>query len=197
MLRVGLTGGIGSGKSEVARLLREKGAVVIDSDRLARDVVQPGTEGFDRVVAEFGTDVVDASGHLDRPRLASIVFADAAAREKLNAIVHPLVRVAAESASRDAPQHAVVVQDVPLLVESGLVDQFDAVIVVATPPETQLHRLVTGRAMSEDDARARIAAQASLADKMAVADFVVDNTGTLEELSERVDSLWEQLLRMA
>ncbi len=197
MLRVGLTGGIGSGKSEVARLLRERGAVVIDSDELAREVVQPGTEGFDEVAGEFGPDIVDAGGQIDRARLASIVFADAGARARLNAIVHPRVRNAAETAIRDVPPDAVVVQDVPLLVEAGLVDQFDVVVVVATSPEAQLERLVGVRGMSEDDARARIAAQAPLADKVAVADFVVVNEGTLDELRERVDSLWAELLRLA
>jgi dephospho-CoA kinase len=197
MLRVGLTGGIGSGKSEVARLLREHGAVVIDSDQLAREVVEHGTEGFDRVVAEFGQVVVDESGDLDRARLASIVFADASARERLNAIVHPLVRQAAETAMRDAPDDAVVVQDVPLLVEAGLVDEFDVVVVVAASPEAQRKRLVGSRRMSEEDARARIAAQAPLAEKVAVADFLIVNEGSLGELRERVDSLWAELLRLA
>ena len=197
MLRVGLTGGIGSGKSEVARLLREHGAVVIDSDQLAREVVQPGTEGFDQVVSEFGTDVLDATGQIDRARLASMVFSDAGARQTLNAIVHPLVRQAAETATRAAPDDAVVVQDVPLLVEAGLVDEFDVVVVVAASPEEQRKRLVGSRRMSEEDARARIAAQAPLAEKVAVADFLIVNEGTLDELSERVDSLWAELLRLA
>ncbi len=193
MLRVGLTGGIGSGKSEVARLLAAHGALVVDSDALAREVVAPGTPGLAAVVAEFGAEMLRPDGSLDRERLAAVVFADAAARQRLNAIVHPLVGVAAAERVAAAPPDAVVVHDVPLLVEAGMAAAFDVVVVVDAPVEAQLARLTGPRGMSRADAEARIAAQAAREERLAVADHVVRNDGTLAELAERVAALWTVL----
>jgi dephospho-CoA kinase len=193
VLRVGLTGGIGSGKSEVARLLAAKGAYVVDSDALARAAVAPGTPGLAAVVEAFGPEVLTADGALDRERLAALVFADPAARERLNAIVHPLVGAAAAAAVADAPDDAIVVHDVPLLVETGMAPAFDVVVVVDAPDAVRLHRLTTVRGMTEDDARARMNAQATRADRLKVADHTVDNDGTLADLEARVDDLWRAL----
>lgn len=195
MVRVGLTGGIGSGKSEVSRRLAARGAVVIDSDAIAREVVEPGTAGLAAVVEEFGPRVLTADGRLDREGLAAIVFGDDAARARLNAIVHPLVGAEAARLLADVPPDAVVVHDVPLLVEVGMAGSFDLVVVVAASPETQLQRLVDRRGMSEADARARIAAQLPLDAKVAVADVVIANDGDLASLDAQVAALWERLLR--
>jgi len=200
VLTVGLTGGIGSGKSEVARRLAGRGAVVVDSDAIAREVVEPGTVGLERVVAEFGTGVVAADGSLDRPALARIVFDDDAARARLNAIVHPLVgeevlRRMAAAAERDPD--AVVVNDVPLLVEGGMSDRYDVVVVVDADPEVALRRLVDLRGMTEADARARIAAQAGREERLAAADHVITNHGDLAELDAAVDQLWAALAERA
>src|SRR3954470_18954300 len=196
VLTVGLTGGIGSGKSEVSRRLRELGAVVIDADAVAREVVEPGTPGLAAVVAEFGEDVLRANGQLDREGLGRIVFGDPEKLARLNAIVHPLVgeRIAARMAEveRDHPD-GVVVYDVPLLVENDLAGGYDVVLVVAASPETQLRRLVQQRGMSEEDARARIAAQAPLEAKLAVADIVIHNDGPLADLDARVREVWADL----
>lgn len=197
MLRVGLTGGIGSGKSEVARLLAERGAVVIDSDELAREVVEPGTPGLAAVVEAFGPEVLTPEGRLDRERLAGIVFADPAALDRLNAIVHPLVGAAAAQRLTGVPDDAVVVQDVPLLVEAGLTAGWDLIVVVAASPATQLDRLVRLRGMDQAAAQARIAAQAPLAAKVAVADVVIDNNGSREALVAQVDALWRRLRQPA
>lgn len=193
---VGLTGGIGSGKSAVSRLLAEHGAVVLDADVMAREVVEPGTPGLAAVVEAFGPEVLRADGSLDRERLGQRVFSDPAELARLNAIVHPRVaeRYAALVAEAQASGAEVVVHDVPLLVENGLQGAYDAVVVVAAQPQTQLDRLVRLRGMSEQDARARIAAQAPLADKLAVATHVISNDGPLDELAPQVDRLWEQLL---
>ena len=195
MRTVGLTGGIGSGKSAVSRLLAERGAVIIDADLVAREVVEPGTPGLAAVVAEFGDDVLREDGSLDRPGLGAIVFADASALKRLNAIVHPLVgeRTAEQlQRARDAGAE-VVVHDVPLLVENGLQDMYDEVVVVAASPETQLHRLVQLRGMDEQEARQRIEAQAPLADKLAVATHVIHNDGPIEQLAPQVDAVWGAL----
>ncbi|NDU77393.1 dephospho-CoA kinase [Actinomadura sp. DSM 109109] len=197
MLKVGLTGGIGSGKSEVARRLREHGAVVIDADRIAREVVEPGTPGLAAVAAEFGDDVLLPSGALDREKVGRIVFADADRLAALNAIVHPLVGERMQELMDSAPADAVVVYDVPLLVENGLAGMYDEVVVVDAPEETQLDRLVARRGMTEEDARARMAAQASRAERRAVATHVIDNSGGLADLTARVDALWESLVRRA
>ena len=200
MLLVGLTGGIGSGKSEVARLLAAHGAVIVDADVIAREVVQPGSPGLAAVVEEFGSDVLAGDGSLDRDRMAAIVFADSGARARLNAIVHPLIgaltfeRIAAAG---EADPHAVVVNDVPLLVEAGLQERYDVVVVVATDPQTQVARLVEQRGMTEADATARIAVQAPLADKVAVADYVIDNNGDRAALAQRVEEVWADLAARA
>ncbi|MEI5099969.1 dephospho-CoA kinase [Streptomyces sp. PmtG] len=193
MLKVGLTGGIGAGKSEVSRLLVAAGAVLIDADRIARDVVEPGTDGLARIVETFGEDVLAADGSLDRPKLGAIVFADAGKLAALNAIVHPLVGARSAELERAAAPDAVVVHDVPLLTENGLAPLYDLVIVVDTSPETQLDRLVRQRGMSEDDARARMAAQATREKRLAIADIVIDNEGPLTDLTDRVAAVWRDL----
>ncbi|HWL34835.1 MAG TPA: dephospho-CoA kinase [Frankiaceae bacterium] len=193
MLRVGLTGGIGSGKSEVARLLAARGALVVDSDALAREVVAPGTAGLAAVVEAFGPDYLDAHGALDRPRLARLVFQDPQARERLNAVVHPLVGAAAAERLAQAPEDAIVVHDVPLLVETGMTPLFDVVVVVDTDRETQLERLVAQRGMTRQDAEARIDAQATREERLAAADHVIRNDGSLRELEEQVARLWQIL----
>lgn len=197
MLRVGLTGGIGSGKSEVSRRLVARGAVLIDADLLAREVVEPGTPGLAAIVEAFGREVLLADGALDREALGRIVFADPEQRKRLNAIVHPLVGAATTArfeAALAADPAAIVVHDVPLLVESGLGRAYDAVVVVAARPETQLHRLVALRGMTEADARARMAAQASLEDRLAVATHVIWNDVALDELDAQVDEVWRALV---
>jgi dephospho-CoA kinase len=193
MLEVGLTGGIGSGKSTVSRLLASYGAVLIDADLLAREVVEPGTSGLVQVVEQFGAEVLNAHGALDRERLAAKVFGDDAARARLNAIVHPLVGERARALKAAAAPDAVLVHDVPLLVESGLAALYDLVVVVDAPVEMQVDRLVRLRGMAEADVRARIAAQASRDERKAVADVVIDNSGTPEELEAQVLELWEEL----
>ncbi|MEV7655431.1 dephospho-CoA kinase [Streptomyces anulatus] len=197
MLKVGLTGGIGAGKSEVSRLLVKYGAVLIDSDRIAREVVEPGTPGLAAVVEEFGPGVLTAEGTLDRPALGALVFADAGRLAALNAIVHPLVGARAAELERAAPEDAVVVHDVPLLTENGLAPLYDLVVVVDATAETQLERLVTLRGMTESDARARMAAQATRERRRAVADLIVDNDGPLEALEPQVRTVWDELVRRA
>jgi dephospho-CoA kinase len=195
VLKVGLTGGIGSGKSEVSARLAECGALVIDADKIAREVVEPGTPGLAAVVAEFGEDVLLPSGALDREKVGRIVFADPGRLAALNAIVHPLVGERMQELMDAAPADAVVVYDVPLLAENGLAGMYDEVVVVDAPEETQLDRLVARRGMTEEDARARMANQASRADRRAVATHVIDNSGTLADLKTQVDALWESLTR--
>ncbi|WP_405191169.1 dephospho-CoA kinase [Streptomyces anulatus] len=197
MLKVGLTGGIGAGKSEVSRLLVKYGAVLIDSDRIAREVVEPGTPGLAAVVEEFGPGVLTAEGTLDRPALGALVFADAGRLAALNAIVHPLVGARAAELERAAPEDAVVVHDVPLLTENGLAPLYDLVVVVDATAETQLERLVRLRGMTESDARARMAAQATRDRRRAVADLIVDNDGPLEALEPQVRTVWDELVRRA
>ncbi|MBV9383142.1 MAG: dephospho-CoA kinase [Streptosporangiaceae bacterium] len=197
MLRVGLTGGIGSGKSEVSGRLAARGAVVLDADTAARKVVEPSTPGLAQVAVAFGPDVLQPDGSLDRQRLGEIVFADAALRAKLNAIVHPLVRdwmrAAEEDARKSHGDRAVIVHDVPLLAETGRSADFDLVIVVDVPPDVQADRLVRLRGMPPDQAAARIAAQATRDQRLAVADIVINNSGTLAALGQRVDEVWQDL----
>jgi dephospho-CoA kinase len=197
VLKVGLTGGIGSGKSEVSARLDERGAVVIDADKIAREVVEPGTPGLAAVVAEFGADVLLPSGALDREKVGRIVFADPERLAALNAIVHPLVGERMQELMDAAPADAIVVYDVPLLAENGLAGMYDAVVVVDAPEETQLDRLTSRRGMTEEDARARMANQATREQRRAVATHVLDNSGTLDDLKSQVDALWETLTRQA
>ncbi|MEU1873270.1 dephospho-CoA kinase [Streptomyces ambofaciens] len=197
MLKVGLTGGIGAGKSEVSRLLVEHGAVLIDADRIAREVVAPGTPGLAAVVEAFGEDVLAADGSLDRPKLGSIVFADPEKLAVLNGIVHPLVGERSRALEEAAADDAVVVHDVPLLTENGLAPLYDLVVVVDADPATQLDRLVRLRGMTEQDARARMAAQATREQRREIADVVVDNDVPLEELRRRVKDVWDELVRRA
>ncbi|WP_369388591.1 dephospho-CoA kinase [Streptomyces sp. CG1] len=197
MLKVGLTGGIGAGKSEVSRLLVEHGAVLIDADRIAREVVAPGSPGLTAVVEAFGTDVLTADGSLDRPKLGSIVFADPKKLAVLNSIVHPLVGARSRELEETAAADSVVIHDVPLLTENGLAPLYDLVIVVDASPETQLDRLVRRRGMTEEDARARMAAQASREQRREIADIVIDNDGPLDALRKRVAEVWEELVRRA
>jgi dephospho-CoA kinase len=201
LLRVGLTGGIGSGKSEVSRRLAARGAVLVDADVAAREVVEPGTPGLGQIIAVFGPEVVRPDGRLDRERLGQIVFARAELRAKLNAIVHPLVhermRQVEQEGIKCAGPSAVVVHDVPLLAENGLAAGFDVVVVVDAPEGIQVGRLAAGRGMSPEHARDRMAAQASREQRLAVADIVIDNSGSLEDLDHRVDDVWAHLRRRA
>ncbi|MFF8410221.1 dephospho-CoA kinase [Streptomyces omiyaensis] len=197
MLKVGLTGGIGAGKSEVSRLLVSYGAVLIDADRIAREVVEPGTPGLAAVVAAFGEDVLTAGGTLDRPKLGSVVFADPERLAVLNAIVHPLVGARSAELESAAGPGDVVVHDVPLLTENGLAPLYDLVVVVDAAPETQLDRLVRLRGMAEQEAAARMAAQATRAARLEIADLVIDNDGPLDALEPQVRTVWEELARRA
>ncbi|MFB7940969.1 dephospho-CoA kinase [Streptomyces sp. NPDC004779] len=197
MLKVGLTGGIGAGKSEVSRLLVSYGAVLIDADRIAREVVEPGTPGLAAVVEAFGEDVLTGDGALDRPKLGSIVFADPERLATLNAIVHPLVGARSAELESTAGPGDVVVHDVPLLTENGLAPLYDLVVVVDASPETQLDRLVRLRGMTEEEARARMAAQAGRAARQEIADLLIDNDGPLDALEPQVRKLWDELARRA
>jgi dephospho-CoA kinase len=218
MLKVGLTGGIGAGKSEVSRLLDEYGAVIVDADKIAREVVEPGTPGLAAVVAEFGEEILAPDGTLDRPKLGSLVFADTERLAALNAIVHPLVgersaeleRQAQEAAQAEQAQQAaaaesaqgqgggaVIVHDVPLRAENGLAPLYDLVLVVDASPETQMDRLVRLRGMTEGEAAARMAAQATRRERLAVSDIVIKNDGPLEELQARVREVWYALRERA
>lgn len=195
MLKVGLTGGIGAGKSEVSRLLVQHGAVLIDADRIAREVVAPGTPGLAAVVDAFGERVLAPDGGLDRPGLGAIVFADPEKLAVLNSIVHPLVGARSRELESTAPADAVVVHDVPLLAENSLAPLYDVVVVVDAGPETQLDRLVRRRGMSEEDARARMAAQATRDKRLEIADVVIDNDMSLDALRRRVAEVWADLVR--
>jgi dephospho-CoA kinase len=196
MLTVGLTGGIGSGKSTAAQMLAGRGAVIIDADVLARDAVVRGTPGFDAIRARFGDTIMTSTGDLDRSVLAEVVFSDDDARHDLEAIVHPEVRLRIAQVIADhAGTDDVVVLDSPLLIESGAHRDVALVVVVSTQPQTQIDRL-RARGMSEDDARARIATQLPLDEKVALADIVLDNEGSLDELERQVDGLWERLMAM-
>jgi dephospho-CoA kinase len=194
VLRIGLTGGIGSGKSTVSALLAARGALVVDADRIAREVVEPGTPGLAAVVEAFGSQLLRRDGSLDRAGLAAIVFADPAARQRLDGIVHPLVRSRSAELAAAAPEDAVIVHDVPLLVETGQAASYDIVLVVQADPELRVRRLVQ-RGLSERDARARIAAQATDEQRRAVADVVLDNDGSPDELADQVDRFWADRVR--
>lgn len=197
MLKVGLTGGIGSGKSTVSTLLAAHGAVVIDYDQLARDVVAPGSPVLDAIAERFGSEVIAADGSLDRPALGAIVFADAQALSDLNGITHPAIGRLAVQREDAAGPDAIVVHDNALLVEMGGAQHCDVVIVVDVPVEVQVDRLVTSRGMSEADARARIAAQASREQRAGAADLVIDNAGSHDELVRIVGGIWDELASRA
>ena len=194
MLLVGLTGGIGSGKSTVARLLERRGAVVIDADHLAREAVARGTTGFDRVVDTFGPGVLTPDGDLDRGRLAAIIFADPERRAALEAIIHPQVaRRFRERVEELRDSARVVVYVSPLLVELGLAPAFDVVVVVTASPHLRVSRVASDRDLSPEEVRGRMAAQATDQLRMEVADVLVDNDGSLAELQPQVDRLWSDL----
>lgn len=193
---IGLTGGIGTGKSTVSRLLREKGVTVIDADEATRAVQAPGSEGLARLVEEFGASILTPEGALDRPRLAALAFADPEARRRLNEIVHPLVRVwmaerQGEAVARGDPQ---VVLDIPLLFESRGAGALEDVILVYAPDEVALRRLVELRGMTEEEARARMGAQMPIEDKRRLARFVIENTGSLDQLRGETDRVWAEVL---
>jgi dephospho-CoA kinase len=196
-MRVGLTGGVASGKSTVSAILAELGAVVIDADALAREVVARGTPGLEAVVAEFGPELLTPDGELDRPAMGRLVFGDEGARRRLEAIVHPLVieRMAALEAA--AGEDEVVVHDIPLLAEGGRADTFDAVLVVDAPRDLQLERMLRDRGWTREDAESRIAAQATREQRRAIATHVVDNTGSLADLRRQVEAIHEELARRA
>jgi len=192
---VGLTGGIGSGKSTVARMFVERGAVLIDADAVAREVVEPGTPGFDAIVEHFGPDVVGPDGRLDRAKIADLVFTDEDARQALNDITHPLVGEEMMRRVADAPEDAIVVMDIPLLAEGGKerASGYPAVVVVEAPRAVRLERLVA-RGMDRDDAAARMDHQASDEQRRAMATHVIDNSGDLAALQEQVADVWDDLL---
>ncbi|MCM0615760.1 dephospho-CoA kinase [Paenarthrobacter sp. MSM-2-10-13] len=194
MLKIGLTGGIASGKSSVASRLRELGAILVDADLIAREVVEPGTPGLERVVGAFGPGILDANGRLDRPKLGSMVFQDPSQREVLNSIIHPLVREVAAAIVASAGPGDIVVQDIPLLVETGQGSNFHLVVVVDAPDDVRVQRMVEFRQMTTEDALARMASQATRAERNAAADVVLDNSGTREQLLAAVDALWTHRL---
>lgn len=195
MLRVGLTGGIGAGKSTVAKRLVELGATLVDADQVAREVVRPGSVGLARLVEQFGADVLDADGTLDRPGLGEIVFGDPEARQRLNGILHPLIGQRTAELIAEAPTDSVIVQDVPLLVEGAMAASFPLVMVVHAPESERIRRMISDRGMSEDAARARIAAQADDAARRAAADIWLDNSGSADAVRAEVDRLWSERLR--
>ncbi len=190
MIRLGLTGGIGAGKSTVAKTFVERGAYIIDADKIAREVVEPGTEGLEKLVEAFGSDILSADGSLDRPALAAKAFVDEESRKKLNAITHPLIGARTQELLEAAPEDAIVVQDIPLLVENHTAPFFHLVVIVHADEDVRLHRLTTMRGVDEADARARIAAQATEEQRRAVADVWLDNSGTPEELAAAAAEVW-------
>ena len=193
MLRVGLTGGIASGKSTVADELARRGAVIIDADELAREVVEPGTPGLAAIVRRFG-EGVQRDGRLDRAALATIVFADPQARRDLEQIIHPEVRRRAAEREAALPHTAVVVHVIPLLVETGQQSDFDLCVVVDVDPQTQLARLMARGPMSREEAESRIAAQATRDQRLAAADVVINNVGAITDLTKQMDDLWSDLI---
>ncbi|GHD40046.1 dephospho-CoA kinase [Mycetocola manganoxydans] len=196
MQLIGLTGGIASGKSTIAKRLAELGAVHIDADQLSREVVEPGTPGLEAIAERFGNDVIAEDGSLDRAALGAVIFADRAAREDLNAIVHPAVRELGQkriAAARDADADAIIVYDVPLLVESRNPYSFDRIVVASASRETRLGRLIDARGMDPDEAARRIDAQATEDERLAIADVVIDTDGTLEHTLAQAYTLWQSL----
>jgi dephospho-CoA kinase len=193
MRRVGLTGGIGSGKSTVASLLKERGATVIDADAIARQVVEPGSETLAELVAEFGHRILREDGSLNRGELAAVAFADRIATERLNEIMHPAIKAETARLLEAAGDAAIVIHDMPLLLETGQQDLVDIVVVVDVPEDVQRERAVGQRGLSLDDVERRMAAQVMRSERLAHADVVIDNSGTRENTARQVDSLWERL----
>lgn len=193
-MRIALTGGIGSGKSTVARMLADRGAVVVDADAIAREIVEPGQPALAEIRDAFGSDVITGEGTLDRAKLAEVVFADAAALGQLNAIMHPRIAQRSADLLEAAPGDAVVVYDMPLLVEQGsdALRGWDRIVVVDAPDDLRLERVVT-RGLDREDARRRLAAQATREERLAVADVILDNSGDLAALESAVDGLWSEL----
>src|SRR5918996_6254313 len=189
MLRIGLTGGIGAGKSTVSATFSECGGIIVDGDVIAREVVEPGTDGLKQLVEAFGEDILLPNGALNRPALAAKAFVDDEKRAKLNSIVHPLVGQRRMEVIESVPDDAVVVEDIPLLVETGMAPMFPLVVVVTAPVETRVERLIK-RGMDEADARTRIAAQAPEEQRRAIADVLLDNSGSQDELVEKVRDIW-------
>jgi dephospho-CoA kinase len=192
-MRIGLTGGIGSGKSTVAAMLVENGAVLVDADEIARDLVEPGGEALAELVTEFGPRILQANGSLSRAELASMAFSDQRATERLNAIMHPLIRAEAQRRMEAHPDASVIVYDMPLLVETGQGALVDVVVVVDVPDDVQIHRAVALRGLDEADVRRRMAVQASREERLAAADFVIDNSADLAFTRHQVDDLWRRL----
>lgn len=192
MLRVGLTGGIGSGKSSVGDALQELGAIVIDSDELARNVIERGTPGYEQVVAEFGDEIL-TSGEIDRAKLAAQVFNDETKRKNLESIIHPLVRKAAEELSKNLPSDAIVVNEIPLLFETNGASRFDFIISVSVQEEIRIARLKQ-RGMKEYEIAQRVAAQATDAQRASISDVVIENNGTLDDLTAQVSEIWTKYL---
>ncbi|MBI1350775.1 MAG: dephospho-CoA kinase [Actinomycetales bacterium] len=197
MIRVGLTGGIGSGKSTVARMLADCGAAVVDADQIARDLVEPGGEALAELVTEFGPRILQADGSLSRAELAALAFSDPKATERLNAIMHPLIRAEAHRRLAGYSAAPVVVYDMPLLVETGQRDLVDLVVVVDVPEEVQRDRAVRLRGLDEADVRRRMEVQATRQDRLAAADVVIDNSGSTEDTQVQVDALWRRLTMSA
>ena len=196
MIRVGLTGGIASGKSTVSRFLHERGAEIIDADLIAREVVAPGTHGLKSIVETFGEEFLAPDGTLNRAKLGELVFSDGEARQALNAVVHPLVRARSAELIDHLPADSIVVEDIPLLAEGKMADRFDLVVVIEATPENQVARMVRDRDMTEDEACARLKSQASNAERRAVADVLIVNDGSAEELAAQLDKLWLRLEQM-
>ena len=194
MLVVGLTGGVGAGKSTVSDLLADHGAVIVDADAIAHAVVEPGTSGFQQILDAFGDEVLYYDGMLDRKALAALVFRDDAARKQLESIIHPLVRQQSDLMTALADDDAIVVHDVPLLAETARFEAYDVIVVVDAPEDVRIARLLQSRGWDVSTAQARINAQASREDRLAIADEVIVNTGDVGELKDQVDQLWERLV---
>ncbi|QNV39096.1 dephospho-CoA kinase [Rothia amarae] len=201
MPHYGLTGGIGSGKSTVAAMFSDKGAFIIDADAISRELMEPGEETLQRVVAAFGEEILLDNGQLNRPHLASLIFANPAEREKLNAIVHPAVRersqLLREEAVAQQGENATIIEDIPLLTETGQADRFDGVIVVCANEMVRLERLTTQRGILKEDALARIKAQASDEERAQIARWIIDNSGSREDTQHQVERVWQEIIQPA